>query len=451
MAKVIDLVTRRDLCTGCGLCCYSCSSHALEMHWNDYGFLEPVLTGSCKSCGDCITVCPFNPQPAPEIRDENKIAGLFLQEATLHHPRIGRYNGLYAGYSDKFRMTSSSGGVATYVLTTLLEKGIVQHLFLVRESALKGVHYEYRLCSTAAEVAQGAKTKYYPVTLANLLSGIRELQGKVAVTGVGCFIKAIRLAQYKDSVLYDKIAFLAGIICGGIKSSFFTEYLSEKTGVSHLLCTKPEYRIKNPESTASDYIFGCYKGEEGEMQSVRMKSLGDMWGTGFFKNNACDYCDDVTTELADISLGDAWQKPYVMDGRGTSLVVTRSALAEKIIMDGILNGELYMEKLPLDNFLDSQQGSFNHRQKALGYRIKLASGKGRELPPKRDVDETIPFDFKIVQRCRRVIRRKSLEIWRKSRNSSTLDKKLRPYLSILWRVTLLYHYKRDFTNKIKRR
>jgi coenzyme F420-reducing hydrogenase beta subunit len=42
-----------------------------------------------------------------------------------------------------------------------------------------------------------------------------------------------------------------------------------------------------------------------------------MWGTGLFKSNACDFCDDVTTELADVSL-DAWI-PYNKDGLGNSV------------------------------------------------------------------------------------------------------------------------------------
>ena len=37
---------------------------------------------------------------------------------------------------------------------------------------------------------------------------------------------------------------------------------------------------------------------------IKMSLLGDMWGTGLFKANACDFCDDVTA-VKDISLGDA--------------------------------------------------------------------------------------------------------------------------------------------------
>ena len=34
------------------------------------------------------------------------------------------------------------------------------------------------------------------------------------------------------------------------------------------------------------------------------------WGAGFFQNPACDWCDDVVAETADIAFGDAWVEPY---------------------------------------------------------------------------------------------------------------------------------------------
>jgi coenzyme F420-reducing hydrogenase beta subunit len=79
-----------------------------------------------------------------------------------------------------------------------------------------------------------------------------------------------------------------------------------------------------------------------------------MWGSGMFKNNACDFCDDFTTELADISLGDAWLNPYNQDGKGTNVMVTRSKLAEKLISDGIINKELSVDPLDFTQFLSSQ-------------------------------------------------------------------------------------------------
>ena len=234
--KVIDLVVNNDLCIGCGLCTYKCPSKALEMQWNEHGFLVPALSGTCSSDGACLTVCPFNPYPEKEVKTENELADIFLNDTVLAHQKIGKYKGIYAGYAEEFRLTSSSGGVATFVFTDLLERGIVNHIFSVKESSTSGMHYEYAISQNKQELLAASKTRYYPVTLSTVFSKIDELEGKVAIVGVACFIKAIRLAQHSDPLLKEKIPFLVGIICGGVKSKFFTEYLSDKAGVAKEFC-----------------------------------------------------------------------------------------------------------------------------------------------------------------------------------------------------------------------
>lgn len=105
-----------------------------------------------------------------------------------------------------------------------------------------------------------------------------------------------------------------------------------------------------------------------------------IWGTGYFKANACDFCDDVTTELADISLGDAWLPEYQNDDNGHNVIITRSKIADDIIQKGIQNKELKVEELPFNRLLLSQKGSFNHRHKGLRYRIVNARKKGIKIP-----------------------------------------------------------------------
>lgn len=213
--KVITDIVQNDLCIGCGMCTYVCPEKALEMEWNEYGFLVPHLKGSCNSEGCCTDVCPFNLNPKIEVRTENEIANLFLPKNQLYHPRIGKYTGIYVGHANENRLSSSSGGMATYISTRLIEEGIVDHIFAVRPSSNEGNHYEYSICSTEEEIQKGAKTRYYPVSLNTVLSKIDELEGKVAIVGVACFIKSIRLAQYENDSLREKIPFLIGIICGG--------------------------------------------------------------------------------------------------------------------------------------------------------------------------------------------------------------------------------------------
>ena len=445
IAKVVD----NDLCIGCGVCTYSCSSNALTMGWNEEGFLVPELTGDCDNDSSCISVCPFNPEPIEAVKDETAIADIFLTDSTEQHERLGRLIGMYAGYSKEFRPTSSSGGIATYVLEQLFEQGIVDHVFSVSSSHGTDNHYQYKVSSSNSALKDSAKTKYYPVTLETVLSEIAQLEGKVAVVGVACFVKAIRLAQYYDPFINDKIPFIVGIICGGVKSKFFTEYLASKVGANRDSVYEPRYRIKDDTSTASDYSFGCLDTTEGIEKRIRMREVGDMWGTGLFKANACDFCDDVVTELADISVGDAWLEPYSKDGRGTSLIITRSPLAESIIQEGIRKAEIVIEPISPETMRASQQGSYNHRHEGLYVRLKEARAKGMPISEKRYGKNAVALDIILVQKLRRFTRKKSLEVWRQSVPASSFDKKMDKNLISLKIATRVTKYKRSALKRIK--
>jgi coenzyme F420-reducing hydrogenase beta subunit len=437
--QVIDTVVQNDLCIGCGLCVYACHSKALEMEWNEYGFLIPKLSGACNCNGDCLKVCPFNPFPEKEVRTEDELSDLFLTHTFKHHPKVGKYNAIYAGYANEFRLSSSSGGMGTYIFTQLLSNGIVDHVFSVKESQKPGSHYEYAISNSKDELLQASKTRYFPVTLDEVMSELKSLDGKVAIVGVACFIKAIRMAQHKEPELKVKIPFLVGIICGGVKSRFFTEYLASKMGVEKQNIQNPRFRIKDYQSTAGDYSYGCKDKASNQEKTIKMRTVGDMWGTGLFKANACDFCDDVTTELADISLGDAWLQPYSKDGKGTNVVVTRSEIADSIIQKGIKKGDLTIEELPLERFLVSQQGSFHHRHTGLSVRIKEAKKKKQLVPPKRFGSEKVTIDFKIVQKLRMKARRKSLEIWEANPNAEGFDLEMKEFLKQLKLATKVYH------------
>ena len=447
--KIIELVVNNNLCIGCGLCVAQCPSKALKMSWNDEGFLIPQLVSDCNLEGDCLQVCPFNPFPKDEVKTENEIANLFLSDSKNHHQKIGKYNSIYAGFSNQYRLSSSSGGLATYICAELLNKNIADHIISIKESDTTGTHYEYAISSSHSELLSASKTRYFPVTMANVFTEIDKLEGKVAVVGVGCFIKAIRLAQYNNPKLKEKISFLIGIICGGVKSRFFTEYLASKMSIESEDIKKPQFRVKDINSTANDYSFSCFGKNENE-KSLKMKSVGDMWGTGLFKANACDFCDDVTTELADISLGDAWLHPYYLDGKGTNVVVTRSNLADKIINEGIENKNLIMNTLPVENFLASQQGSFNHRHNGLVERIKLAKKSGKLVPPKRYENNRISFDFKMVQKQRIKTRSKSLDTWKKNPDALSFDLEMQKSLDSLKFYTKMNHRIKFYKHRLNK-
>ena len=434
-------ITNNELCTGCGVC-VSESNGNLKIKKNEFGFLVPELINEGLTA-TAIKVCPFNPNPDKEIENEDKLAAIFLKETQNSVNKIGRYENLYVGYSNEYRNTSSSGGIASYIFERLLKEKLVDYLYIVKE--VEG-NYEYQLFSHVDEIRKISKTRYIPVTLEQLFLNIDTIQGKIAISGVACFIKAIRLKHYYNPGLKQKIPFLVGIICGGLKSSFFTDYLAQKAGIEQQY-KKQDYRIKDKNSLASDYSFGAYN-ENDDFKQVKMKTIGDMWGTGMFKSNACDFCTDVTTELADISLGDAWMHPYDKEGLGNSIVITRTSIADNLIKKGIRNKELSLDELSLEKLLLSQKGSFNHRHIGLGERIRIKKKQNKLLPSIRHIQHTTPLDFALVQKHRMVVREKSLEIWLKTKNVIEFDKLIETHLEKLNFYTKIYHYKYKIKSKI---
>lgn len=441
MIQINDIISAQ-LCTGCGVCT-SESKGNLSMHYNEDGFLVPFSKDQFINNNE-IKVCPFNPQPDKEVATEDEIAQEFLTTATYSDNRIGRYNQTYVGYAKEYRATSSSGGIATFIFQQLLEQKIVDHLFIVKE--VEGT-YAYQWFNDAESIENISKTRYIPVTLEKLFLEINSKNGKIAVSGVACFIKAIRLKQHYYPELKNKIPFLIGIICGGLKSKFFTDYLAQKSGIVGEY-NKQEYRIKDLNSTAIDYSFGAYD-TSAKFHQLKMKTVGDMWGTGLFKSKACDFCDDVTTELADISLGDAWLAPYNKEGEGTSVIVTRSALAEELIQKGILEHKLALEVLSVDRFKASQEGSFKHRQKAIAYRLSKLKKENQWVPYKRSrLYQTIPFEFKLVQKQRMLLRKQSNAYWKDLKDAQKFEDKIKSLKIDLTKKTNFYHRLQHYKKRL---
>ena len=200
--RVVTDVVNNDLCIGCGLCVYKCPNKALGMTLNADGFYIAEKIDSCDDSGECIDVCPFNPFPNSKAATEDEIAKEFMDKYLERHPKVGNYVNIYAGYSVNHRLTSSSGGIATYVLGELLKRGIVDHVFSVNKSEQAGVQYQYSVSSTLEQLMVASKTRYFPVTLGNVMSEIHRLDGRVAIVGVACFVKAVRLAQMAEYDLW---------------------------------------------------------------------------------------------------------------------------------------------------------------------------------------------------------------------------------------------------------
>lgn len=108
MSKLnIKDIVENDYCIGCGICVSE--SKSSKMIWNEDGFLVPELDGSFNDTA--IKVCPFNPNPEEDVKDEDKLADIFLKETQKRDKRIGKFENLYVGYSNSHREKTSSASI----------------------------------------------------------------------------------------------------------------------------------------------------------------------------------------------------------------------------------------------------------------------------------------------------------------------------------------------------
>ena len=107
---------------------------------------------------------------------------------------------------------------------------------------------------------------------------------------------------------------------------------------------------------------------------------------GFFQNSACDFCDDVVAETADVSFGDAWLEPYASYGRGANVLVVRSALIQGLLKRAIKEGGVALREVDANFVVRTQDAGLRHRREGLAYRLALQL-KGRQaIQPRKRVE-----------------------------------------------------------------
>lgn len=388
---LFETVVAGGYCIGCGTCAVI-SNSAVKIEFNKYLMLQALPNGHISQDQDekMQRVCPFSEKSI----DENVIGEGLYGHSGFYNGKIGYYHALYAGFvaSKGYREQGSSGGMGTWILSTLMERGLVDRVIHIkyRESTdLAGNKriYSYQLSNTVEEVRSGAKTKYYPIELSEVLTLIINQPGNYALIGVPCFIKAVRLLMREEPVFQDRIKFCIGLVCGHLKSANFGRLLGWQLGIKPSNLNFIDFRTKLSDYDANKYgvtVIGEDRGIERKIISGPVNQLyGTNWGLGFFKYKACDFCDDVFAETADITLGDAWIPKYENDPAGTNIIVVRDPRIDEIIKDSISLGELMLEPLSEEEIIQSQASGLFHRREGLSYRLSLISAQNHWYPPKR--------------------------------------------------------------------
>lgn len=376
LASVID----GGFCIGCGAC--SVANTDVQMEESTDGLYQARLIA--RSGGGNAEVCPFSAK-----KNENDLGRTLYGVDTHHDSRVGYYRDIYAGHVEQaeFRKNGSSGGLVTWVLGRLFDLGEIDGVIHVGETGQPGELFEYRVSETRADIVGNAKSRYYPVHMDDVVESIRNSSKKYAFVGVPCFVKAIRLLADQDEQVAERIKYCISIFCGHFKTKAFAEMIAWQQHVIPSQLAGINFRVKYEDKPANQYgvqVLRRSNAHNEMLPSMPTRNLYGMdWGLGYFKPKACDWCDDIAGETADLACGDAWLPEFSDDSGGTNIVVVRHKRLAELISEGIREGQLTLTRQTADKVYESQAGNYRHRQEGLAVRVAESESCGEWHPPKR--------------------------------------------------------------------
>ncbi len=386
--NVCTEVVGKNLCIGCGICASICPSENLKIEFNRFGEYNALEIGnSCgEKCNLCLKVCPFY-----NNKDNEDTLGqkLFAETPGIKHtPETGYYLDAFVGYSNvkSHRENGASGGLATWTSEKLLADNLIDHVACVSPNDDPEKLFKFKICNTPKEVRECSRSCYYPVETSEVIRHILQNEGRYAIIGLPCVCKAIRLAMQSIPKLQGRIKFVLGLVCGQTKSKFFAEYVCGLGGGDPHCLKQVTFRIKDPNRPASN--FGMKFVSENGMNPRRegvvfwTDGMNRIWFDRYFTPNACNFCDDIFAECADVTFMDAWLPEYSADWRGHSIVLLRNENLSEILAAGAEKC-LEISGLGIEDIIKSQQGVLDAKRKDLKTRLEIASAKGEPVPNTR--------------------------------------------------------------------
>ena len=236
---------------------------------------------------------------------------------------------IYAAYYDnEIRLSSSSGGIFSLLAT---------HFDVIYGVAMSEDCYGAEFIRVEGDVAPLRGSKYFQAKVGDAFKEVKKdlLAGKrVLFSGTGCQINGLSLFLGKE---YSNL-FLLDIICHGVPSpklwKGYVEYQEKKYGKLQSV----NFRCKD-DGWQDFGMKEKIKENEEETQLYISKDV-DPFMRMFLRNHclrpSCYDCHAKFYKKSDMTIADFWGiesvAPEMNDGKGTSLVITRTDKGQELFV-----------------------------------------------------------------------------------------------------------------------
>ena len=291
-----QLIKEKNLCCGCGLCVSICPVNAIDY---SEGTFE-IDNDLCINCGLCYSVCPrsFFPKVLDQL-EENHDSNIKFSES------LKFYRDIFTAQTtaERIKSVAQDGGIVTSLIKTAFQQDYINGSFAVTVGAepLKPLPI---LLENEGDLLKTAGTKYTNAPILKIFHDAKD-HDKIAVIGTPCIMKALKKLSFfpLGKPFYDNIVLKIGLLC---MESFDYESIVE--------LLKSEFNVYPSDVKKMDIDKGQFiiYDQESNISNIPIKRIKKYGRFG------CFFCDDLTAEHADISVGSIGSEP------GWSTVIIRT-------------------------------------------------------------------------------------------------------------------------------
>ncbi len=313
----VSLVFEAGTCCQCGWCSSICPVDAITVTADTLDIDDDI----CMKCGLCFSVCPRSFSIEQGLKSIKK-----LDKSLKFSDKINGYINTYSASTtnDEIKKVRQDGGIVTALLEYLLRNKLVDAIVAVQHSK-ELWKPEPVIVDNLSDLCKTSGTKYANASTLSILDKAKKYEN-IAVVGVPCMMNALQKGDIFPSGLpfFKNIKYKIGLFC---MESFPYE------GVLNLIkeqFDKDFNKVTKMDISGGKFIIYLDSGEDLRIPLKEVKS---------YARNNCHYCEDLTCDFADISVGS------IGSPSGWSSVITRTKEGEKIYKEAVKKGLIESKKL----------------------------------------------------------------------------------------------------------
>jgi coenzyme F420 hydrogenase subunit beta len=326
----VSIVFSAGVCCQCGWCSSVCPVNAINVTADTLDIDENI----CMKCGLCYTVCPRSFQIDQATKSIKK-----LDKSLKFSEKISGYINSYSATTTKneIKKVRQDGGIVTSILEYLLSNELVDAIIAVQHSSDLW-RPEPVIVDNVNDLYKTGGTKYANSPSLTIIDKAK-LYNNIAVVGVPCMMKAIEKGRMLPSGLpfFKNIKYKIGLFC---MESFSYEDI--------IKLTKEKFAQDINELTKMNIDKGKFiiNLKSGEELNVPLKEVQS------YARNNCHFCEDLTSDYADISVGSigsqgGWSTVITRSKEGESLykAVIKAGLIESTSLKDVKPGQSLVERI----------------------------------------------------------------------------------------------------------